>query len=161
MIPKARTPGRPKSIAGTFASSVRNDDPDVTKAQIDKKRREKKKREKWVTVGKEMKIQLNVDLLARYHDLCENVDNKFGAIAALEKATQNDGQLVSEYHSKYGVGRRYSKGPSPQRMDVNSRGVSMYGLEYSDGDQENSAPKIAKFFGKVLAMSDATIAHVD
>ena len=75
MIPKARTPGRPKSIAGTFASSVRNDDPDVTKAQIDKKRREKKKREKWVTVGKEMKIQLNVDLLARYHDMCENVDN--------------------------------------------------------------------------------------
>ena len=46
-------------------------------------------------------------------------------------------------------------------MDVNSRGVSMYGLEYYDGDQENSAPKIAKFFGKVLAMSDATIAHVD
>ena len=91
MVPKPRTPGRPKSTSGTFASSVREDNPDVTKAQIDKKRREHDKMKKWVTVGHEMKIEINVDLLERYHSLCENVDNKFGAVAALELAKQNDG----------------------------------------------------------------------
>ena len=102
----------------------------------------------------ELTVAINTDMLSRYYEYCEDLSNKYGGLALLDAAKENNGKVKIQYKSKYNCGRRYGEGPNPAYSDTSSRASAMYKTDQVDGDQVNSAIAIVYFIGIVLAISE-------